>query len=104
MARRRRRWSLVESFPSRGSSTSRWADAPALRLQTVCGPATAPVRRRSLGIPVGRRHSEVSSAPTAAGIAVRSPEWDDAAVVGSGWLEPYRENWRVLGLPEADGF
>ena len=21
-----------------------------------------------------------------------------------GWLEPYRENWSILGLPEADGF
>ena len=23
---------------------------------------------------------------------------------GSGWLEPYRENWSILGLPEANGF
>ena len=22
----------------------------------------------------------------------------------TGWLEPYRENWSILGLPEADGF
>lgn len=23
---------------------------------------------------------------------------------GSGWLDPYCENWSILGLPEADGF
>ncbi len=23
---------------------------------------------------------------------------------GRGWLEPYRENWGILGLPEADSF
>lgn len=23
---------------------------------------------------------------------------------GSGWLDPYRENWSILGFPEADGF
>ena len=22
----------------------------------------------------------------------------------TGWLEPYRDNWSILGLPEADGF
>ena len=22
----------------------------------------------------------------------------------AGWLEPYRENWGILGLPEADSF